>query len=332
MKLYLQKDGKQAGPFRDSLIRKQLASGELTGNELAWHKSITQWQPLREIFPAESAAEKTAPAMPTVSTPLPMTQPASATASPPRRRLSMTKTILLVIGGIFALLGLLIVTVIVSALIATRHEHTALTATQTTTTQKSETHDANAASVQSVSTGPIDPVEQYSDAAKAGDVEAQYRLAMAYMQKTAGMSMGDAGTSEYAKEAAPWFRKAAEQGDARAQFQIGNMYFRGWGGLPGNDKQAVIWIRKAAEQGNADGQFQLGEFYEYSKGGLAKNMVQAVALYREAAEQGQPDAECALGDAYQHGRGGLPKDTKLANEWLRKAAAHGNDLARRLLE
>jgi len=51
--------------------------------------------------------------------------------------------------------------------------------------------------------------------------------------------------------AAAWFRKAAEQGDAGAQFNLGNMYDQGKG-VAQDYAQAVEWYRKAAKQGYAD--------------------------------------------------------------------------------
>jgi TPR repeat protein len=46
------------------------------------------------------------------------------------------------------------------------------------------------------------------------------------------------------------FRKAAEQGDADAQFNLGWMYADGQGVLQ-DFKTAVTWYRQAAEQGHA---------------------------------------------------------------------------------
>ena len=45
-----------------------------------------------------------------------------------------------------------------------------------------------------------------------------------------------------------WFRKAAEQREPTAQFEIGQAYANGRG-VPRDDAQAIIWYRKAADQG-----------------------------------------------------------------------------------
>jgi WD40 repeat protein len=47
-----------------------------------------------------------------------------------------------------------------------------------------------------------------------------------------------------------WYRKAAEQGNADAQYSLGFMYENGRG-VPRDDTAAASWYQKAAEQGNA---------------------------------------------------------------------------------
>lgn len=49
-------------------------------------------------------------------------------------------------------------------------------------------------------------------------------------------------------EAVSWYRKAADGGNAAAQYNLGVMYANGRG-VPKNDAQAGVWFRKAAEQG-----------------------------------------------------------------------------------
>ena len=83
-------------------------------------------------------------------------------------------------------------------------------------------------------------------------------------------------------------RKAAEQGDAGAQANLGFMYDRGWG-VPEDDQEAVRWFRKAAEQGAAMAQHNLGVMY--SKGeGVLENYVKAYAWLNLAAAQGDESA------------------------------------------
>lgn len=76
-------------------------------------------------------------------------------------------------------------------------------------------------------------------------------------------------------EAVKWYRKAAEQEDADAQFILGLAHSRG-DGVPKVDVEAVKWFRKAAEQGNAKAQLSLGLAYYYGTG-VPKDYVEAYA-------------------------------------------------------
>ena len=60
-------------------------------------------------------------------------------------------------------------------------------------------------------------------------------------------------------------RLLAEQGDASAQFNLGQMYQEGRG-VAQSDAEAVKWFRKSAEQGDANAQFNLGSMYRNGLG------------------------------------------------------------------
>lgn len=49
--------------------------------------------------------------------------------------------------------------------------------------------------------------------------------------------------------AAEWYRKAADQGDADAQYKLGVFYENGYGVIK-DEAQAMQWYKKAADQGN----------------------------------------------------------------------------------
>jgi len=91
------------------------------------------------------------------------------------------------------------------------------------------------------------------------------------------------------------WKPLAEQGNAEAQYNIGQMYYKGKGALK-DYKEAVKWYRKAAEQGSADAQYNIGQMY-YEGDGVPKDYKEAVKWYRKAAEQGSADAQHSLADA-----------------------------------
>ncbi|WP_042700469.1 tetratricopeptide repeat protein, partial [Methanocorpusculum bavaricum] len=79
------------------------------------------------------------------------------------------------------------------------------------------------------------------------------------------------------KRAVEQCTKAAEQGDAHAQNNLGASYEDGEGVEKDLDK-AAYWYTKAAEQGNAEAQNNLGVCYENGKG-VEKDLNKAIYWY-----------------------------------------------------
>ncbi len=82
-------------------------------------------------------------------------------------------------------------------------------------------------------------------------------------------------------DAVKWYRKAAEQGMADAQYNLGLKYDNGLG-VPQDYAEALKWYRKAAEQGNASAQTNLGVMYGVGEG-VPQDYVQAHVWYSLAA-------------------------------------------------
>lgn len=97
-------------------------------------------------------------------------------------------------------------------------------------------------------------------------------------------------------EAAKWYRKAADQGDPSAQFNLGLMYADGEG-VAARDAEAARWFRNAAEQGDAVAQFNLG--LRYGDGlGLPQDNVQAwIWLSLATLRAGEAEAQKAFAQA-----------------------------------
>jgi hypothetical protein len=122
-----------------------------------------------------------------------------------------------------------------------------------------------------------------------------------------------------------WYRKAAEQGLAEAQFNLGMSYSKAIGILQ-NHKEAASWFRKAADQGFAQGQRMLAVAYIQGDG-VPRDDAKAALLCRTAAELGDDGCQFLLGTMYEDGFGGIAKDDSQALAWYRKAADQGNKLA-----
>ena len=95
-------------------------------------------------------------------------------------------------------------------------------------------------------------------------------------------------------QAASWYRKAAEQGNAWAQCCLGTAYSKGQG-VTQDYVQAAQWYLKAAEQGNAWAQYNLGNAFSQGQG-VNHDRMQAAFWWRKAAEQGCEQALAALRD------------------------------------
>ena len=73
------------------------------------------------------------------------------------------------------------------------------------------------------------------------------------------------------------YRTDAINGNAIAQFYLGQSYFRGWGIKP-DTIQAVYWWRKSAEQGNPAAQNNMGAAYSNGWGNLTITMPSRCAV------------------------------------------------------
>ena len=94
---------------------------------------------------------------------------------------------------------------------------------------------------------------------------------------------------------------SALAGDPLAQhnlalrFQIGD-------GVRQDSRQAAHWFRQAAEQGDPNAWLKLGAYY-CNGVGVARNEEQAAACFKTAANLNQPDAQCLLAYCHHIGTG-----------------------------
>ncbi len=113
-------------------------------------------------------------------------------------------------------------------------------------------------------------------------------------------------------------RPLAEQGDAKAQYNLGLMYDNGQG-VSQDYAKALQWYRKAADQGYADAQFNLGFMYDNGQG-VPQDYVKALQWWRKAAEQGYAKAQSKLGFMYDNGQG-VSQDYVQAHMWYNLVAS-----------
>ena len=85
--------------------------------------------------------------------------------------------------------------------------------------------------------------------------------------------------------------------------------------------EAMKYFRLAAEQGSASAQYNIGYSYRYGEG-VEQDYAKALEYFRLAAEQGYPAAIFVVGDCYYLGQG-AEKDQVKAAEYYRKALDAG---------
>jgi TPR repeat protein len=89
-----------------------------------------------------------------------------------------------------------------------------------------------------------------------------------------------------------WLYKAAEQGIAAAQYDLGGCYMVG-SVIKADYQKAAEWFRKAADQGYKKAYAELAFCYERGAG-VAQDYAQAAEWYQKAAEQGDTFAKDCL--------------------------------------
>lgn len=107
---------------------------------------------------------------------------------------------------------------------------------------------------------PRDPAAEAAEwqrRAEAGDARAQYQLYFRY-------SLGD-GVKQDQETANRWLQQAAGNGDADAQYWLGELYYDGGSGFGKDRAAAFIWLEKAAAQGGRAEQSHIGWRY-YANG------------------------------------------------------------------
>ena len=96
------------------------------------------------------------------------------------------------------------------------------------------------------------------------------------------------------------------------------MFYKG-DGVPQDYAETVRWLRRAAEQGEARAQFNLGHMFHNGEG-VAQDYAEAVRWFRRAAGQGHAMAQFNLGVMFASGYG-VPQDYVLAHMWFNLAAS-----------
>jgi len=96
----------------------------------------------------------------------------------------------------------------------------------------------------------------------------------------------------------------AQAGDAKAQYELAEVYFEG-NGMAKDPKQGLVWLQKSAGRGYGGAEATLGFFYQkgfYQNGvAIAPDAQEAANWYRKAARQNITKAQTHLSEMLSQG-------------------------------
>lgn len=114
------------------------------------------------------------------------------------------------------------------------------------------------------------------------------------------------------------FQRCADAGHPAALSRFGHMLFHR-GITPQDKARGARYVLEAAHAGDARAQYQAGQIYEHGCVLYPRRDDHAVTWYARAGEAGHPLAALRLAKAYLAGELGLPVDPERAAHWQRLA-------------
>lgn len=123
--------------------------------------------------------------------------------------------------------------------------------------------------------------------ANGGDAAAQVKLGEQYEQAAYSSHDRDEIAEDW-KQAAAWYKKAADQNNIAGELHMASLYRDGGGKyFPRDMAQAAAWYKKAADQGDVSAQGTLGMLYSLGQG-VQQNDVEAYFWLDLAASVSSP--------------------------------------------
>lgn len=160
--------------------------------------------------------------------------------------------------------------------------------------------------------------------AASGDAEAQWRLAIYYIERDIMESDGVVAPGVF------WLREAARNGHPYAANEAGWCYMMAGCGVAQDYAAAVAWFREGVNVGDVTAAFNLGRMLAIGYG-EQRNETEATQLLTLAANNGIHAA--AFNVAFRYGQGlGSPVNHTAQNAYLRQVEAAGYGIADYLLD
>lgn len=158
----------------------------------------------------------------------------------------------------------------------------------------------------------------YEKAAEQGIPEAQFQYALLLLERSSK------GSLEY-EVAIELMKNAADSGNAQAQFNYAQLILAQRPGSVGQNN-AFEYFKAAAENDVADAQYAISQYYLTGTGDVAVNVDEARRWLQKAALQNFDTAQFELGNMMLSGVGG-PRDLEGGFGFIKSAAVSGNVMA-----
>lgn len=168
-------------------------------------------------------------------------------------------------------------------------------------------------------------VESFEALHRKGSVEAAVYLGKMYARGQ--------GVLEDRGKAEELLAEAARRGSVRAEYELGEFHKidLGFHTTASDNSEALKWYERAAEHGDAEAQFELYMLYVRGNG-VPKDFELSKRYLIQSAKGGLALAQYTLGMAYLHGMQPIEENRKEAILWLQKAAASGHAESQSLIE
>jgi uncharacterized protein len=156
-----------------------------------------------------------------------------------------------------------------------------------------------------------------------------YNLGRAYQKFGARPGLDEAERGRALRSARLSYDDATKRGYVSALNDLAVLYENG-DGVEANNALAIDLLKKAAQQGDPLAMYNLALHYKNGTDDVKRDVAQAAEWFAKSAESGSVSAMVELGDALINGRG-QAQNPRRGLEWLQRAADAGSVRAKFLL-
>lgn len=108
----------------------------------------------------------------------------------------------------------------------------------------------------------------------------------------------------------------AHAGDADAQYELAEKYYRG-DDVQRNYDEAFSWYEKAANQNHVEAQHQMGYFYQHGLDKIVEDDKKAFEWFHKAAKLGHTSSQTQIAIMYSQGIG-VEQNKELSRQWSKR--------------